>query len=158
MNTIELAKLLEKNERLFGDLYRECARLFPNHSGEFLSLAREEDHHSQLFQKIITAIEISPDKWKIGKVSVQTVEVLQKQIEETLLEIRSAKVAPRYAITVLRSYEQGLSERKLDRLLLTDDSDFKESIEIICKGFDQHLKRLQDLEIKIFPLDRKNEK
>jgi hypothetical protein len=147
----QLVELLRQNELLFAELYRECARLFPDYKIEFEEFVSEENAHAAVFAKIAEDIRLHPDNWRMGKVSIKTVEIVQNQINEALAEIRSGRVAPRYAITALRNFEQGMGERAAEKLIETSSEYLKNEVAGIRSGFTGHLQRLQQLERKIFP-------
>ncbi|NCB39380.1 MAG: hypothetical protein EOM80_11490 [Erysipelotrichia bacterium] len=151
MEIQNLVELLRTNELLIADIYRECEKLFPAFKDDFAVFVREEEAHAELFTKITEDFKAGNSQWQKGKVSLITIEIVQKQLKEVLAEIRSGKVAPRYAITALRSFEQGMSERSIEKLITTDSEVFKQATAEINKGFVTHLTRLQELEIKIFP-------
>lgn len=150
MELTNIAVILKQNELLFAELYRECARLFPDYAREFESIALEEEGHAEIIASIIEEISNHPENWRPGRVSLQTLQLIQKQIQTTLEEIRSGKCAARYAITSLRSYEQSMSERSVEKILDTDVPEYKNLLSLISEGFDLHLRQLQDLERKIF--------
>lgn len=157
MEITNLVELLQANELLFADMYRECIRLFPAFSDEFAVFVREEEAHAALFARIAVDMQTNHGQWRPGKVSIRTLEVVQQQIKDALAEIRSGKVAPRYAITALRNFEQSMSERAVDKILETDSPIFKREVECIRDGFVGHLTRLQELEKKIFPRSAKED-
>ncbi len=155
MEINRLVELLHQNELLFAEMYSECARLFPANKEEFEEFVRDEKAHAAVFSRIAEDIRLHPENWRMGKISVQTIEIVQKQIKEALGEIRSGNTAPRYAITVLRNFEQGMGERAAERLLETDSAKHKSEVSHIRDGFTGHLQKLQELERKIFPLSSK---
>lgn len=157
MEIRRLVELLHQNELLFAEMYRECARLFPEYRDDFDVFVREEQMHANIFARVASDIASSPENWRIGRVSVRTLEIVQQQINEALAEIRSGKVAPRYAITALRNFEQSMGERAAEKLIETDSEYLKAEIACIRNGFTDHLTRLQELERKIFPISRKEE-
>ncbi|MBU1106606.1 MAG: hypothetical protein KKB51_08080 [Candidatus Riflebacteria bacterium] len=150
MELANIAVVMKQNELLFAQLYQECARLFPDFKKEFETLAAEEEGHAAILDSIIEEIADRPENWRPGKVSLQTLRIIQEQIQDTLLEVKTGQCAPRYAITALRSYEQSMSERSVEKVLETDVPDFQDRLALVTQGFDTHLKCLQDLERKIF--------
>lgn len=146
-----LAGLLQENELLIADMYRECARFFPDFKDEFMVFVDEEESHARMFARMKEDMELNPGQWRPGRMSVRTLEIVQQQIKHALDEIRSGHVAPRYAITALRNFEQGMSERAADKIFETDSPVFRQEIEGVRDGFVGHLTRLQELEMKIFP-------
>ena len=155
MEISRFVELLRQNELLFADMYRECARLFPLFKSDFEVFVSEEEAHATVFARIADDISANPQNWRPGKVSLKTIEIVQQQINEALAEIRSGKVAPRYAITMLRNFEQGMGERAAEKLLETDSEHLKSQVAGIRNGFTAHLARLQELERKIFPAGSK---
>ncbi len=155
MEISRFVELLRQNELLFADMYRECARLFPLFKSDFEVFVGEEEAHATVFARIADDIAANPQNWRPGKVSLKTIEIVQQQINEALAEIRSGKVAPRYAITMLRNFEQGMGERAAEKLLETDSEHLKSQVAGIRNGFTAHLARLQELERKIFPAGSK---
>lgn len=151
MEISRFVELLRQNELLFADMYRECARLFPAFKSEFEVFVREEEAHASVFARIADDIAANPQNWRQGKVSIKTIEVIQQQVKEALAEIRSGQVAPRYAITRLRNFEQGMGERAAEQLIETDSKTLKSQVAGIRNSFTGHLTRLQELERKIFP-------
>ncbi|EKD82335.1 MAG: hypothetical protein ACD_39C01353G0003 [uncultured bacterium] len=150
MEIANIAVVLKQNELLFADLYRECVKLFPDYAKEFETLALEEEGHAAIVDSVIEEISDHPENWRPGKVSLQTLRFVQQQIRNTLKEIRTGQCAPRYAITALRSYEQGMCERSVEKVLETDVPEFKHLLSLIAEGFSTHLRCLQELERKIF--------
>lgn len=150
MELANIAIILKQNELLFAELYRECVRLFPDYAKDFESLALEEEGHAAIIDSIIEEISEHPENWRPGKVSLQTLQLIHGQARATLADIRSGNCAARYAITSLRSYEQGMSERSVENVLATDVPEYKQLLGLISEGFVLHLKYLQDLERRIF--------
>jgi len=157
MEVKKIVELLCQNESLFAEIYRECARLFPDFKDEFESFASEEQVHADMFARMLGDIGQSPEKWRLGKVSVRTIEIVNQQAKEALAEIRGGRTAPRYAITVMRSFEQGMGERSSEKLFETDNELFKSEVASVRNSFTGHLSRLQELERKIFPRSAKEE-
>lgn len=150
MELTNIAVTLKQNELIFAEFYRECAKLFPDYASSFESIALEEEGHAAIIDSIIEEISNHPERWRQGKVSLQTLQLIQKQMKTNLEEVRSGKCAARYAITSLRSYEQSMSERSVEKILDTDVPEYKILLSLISEGFDLHLKSLQDLERRIF--------
>ena len=157
MEIKKIVELLCQNELLFAEIYRECARLFPDFKDDFESFAREEQEHSDMFARMLDDIGKNPGNWRLGKVSVLTIEIVNQQAKEALAEIRGGHTAPRYAITVMRSFEQGMGERSSEKLFETDNELFKSEVAVIRNSFTGHLSRLQELERKIFPRSSREE-
>ncbi len=153
METLAIADLLRENELAVASLYRECARLFPQVAADFSLLAEEEEFHASLFGRVMKQIETCPESWKTSKITRQTVEVLHKYLQQTLEEVISGKVAPRYALTALKSFELGMTEKRVGSMLVCLAVDCDEDISLIDQGFDRHLKKLFELETKIFGKD-----
>lgn len=150
MEIASIAVVLKQNELLFADMYRECARLFPDYAKEFAALALEEEGHAAIVDSVIDEISDHPESWRQGKVTLQTLRFIQNQIKNTLKEIRLGECAPHYAITALRSYEQSMCERSAEKVLDTDVPEFKNLLALIAEGFETHLNCLKELERKIF--------
>lgn len=145
-----LAGLLRMNELAAASLYRECARLFPDFAAEFEHLACEEDFHAAVLQGVAVEINENPQNWREGKVSCRTVQLLNDNLQQALQELRSGKVNPRYGITVLRSFEQSMSERAVSGMLINDSAGLVNDLRVIDEGFSQHLTSLCELEKRIF--------
>ncbi len=145
-----LAGLLRRNELAAASLYRECARLFPDFAEEFEHLACEEDFHAAVLQGVAGEIDENPQNWREGKVSCRTIQVLNDHLQQTLQELRSGKVDPRYGITVLRSFEQSMSERAVAEMLINESAVLANDLRVIDDGFSQHLTCLRELEKRIF--------
>lgn len=150
MELAAVADLLRTNELLVSRLYLECARLFPEYGVEFSVLAREEEFHASVLTDIIREISADPGLWRLGKISGQTILLLQSNLKQALEDLITGKVAPRYGITVLRSFELGMSERMVGNVLINENPEALKQLSIIDNGFSDHLKRLQDLEKRIF--------
>jgi len=150
MEIVNIAMVLKQNELLFAQLYQECVRLFPDFKNEFEMLVAEEEGHAAIIDNIIKEITDKPENWRPGKVSLRTITVIQEQIQATLAEVKSDQCAPRYVITALRSYEQSMSERAVEKVLDTDVPEFKLQLCLVAEGFTNHLNCLQELEKKIF--------
>jgi len=157
MEILKIVELLHQNELLIADLYRECARLFPDFKNDFEDFVAEEEAHAGVFARILDDIADFPQNWQPGKISVRTLEVVQQQIKEALAEVRDGRAAPRYAITALRNFEQGMGERAAEKLIETASEHFRYEVACIRNGFVNHLDRLQKLEKKIFPGSNKDE-
>ncbi len=151
MEIRKIAQALKENEELLGAFYRVCVKLFPQAATEFERLAVEEDGHAHLFGKVLAEMDRRPDQWKIGKISLTTLTLINAQIRRAVEEASSGKSAPRYALTFLRSVENSLSERHLEKALLTENQEFSGYLQQVNGAFAEHLKRLDDLERKLFP-------
>ncbi|HAE39709.1 MAG TPA: hypothetical protein DCG57_13910 [Candidatus Riflebacteria bacterium] len=150
MEIASIAVVLKQNELLFADMYRECVRLFPDYAREFEALALEEEGHAAIIDSVIEEISEHPENWRQGKVTLQTLRFIQNQIKATLKEIRQGQCDPHYAITALRSYEQSMCERSVEKALESDVAEFKHLLSLVAEGFATHLRCLQELEHKIF--------
>lgn len=150
MDLTTLANLLRSNELIVAALYRECAVLFPAFADDFVKLASEEEFHASLLTNVVAEISLNPQSWRAGKISIQTVNVLHEHLLQVLNELRSGKVDPRYGITMLRSFEQSMSERSVATMLIDISGNSDNNLQIIDDAFSSHSKRLQDLESKIF--------
>ncbi|PKL49227.1 MAG: hypothetical protein CVV42_06785 [Candidatus Riflebacteria bacterium HGW-Riflebacteria-2] len=150
MELANIAVVLKQNELLVAELYRECKKLFPDYSKDFESLALEEEGHAAIIDSIIEDIADKPEEWKPGKVSLQTLRVIQAQLKKTLSEVRSGEFAPHYALTALRSFEQSMCERSVERTLVTEVPEFQHLLGLFAEGFVTHNRFLQELEKKIF--------
>ncbi|HNV69931.1 MAG TPA: hypothetical protein PKO06_09550 [Candidatus Ozemobacteraceae bacterium] len=151
METRKIALALKENEELLASFYRVCIKLFPSAATEFERLAMEEDGHAQLFAKVIVDIDRHPDAWRPGKISLTTLTLIGAQIRRAMEEAVSGASAPRYALTFLRSAENSLGERHLEQALLTDNQEMSGYLQHVNGAFSQHLKRLDELERKLFP-------
>ncbi|HNX75877.1 MAG TPA: hypothetical protein PLM07_02850 [Candidatus Rifleibacterium sp.] len=156
MEIKRFVEVLRQNELLFADMYRECVRLFPAHKEDFEVFVREEEAHACVFARIAADLAAHPANWRMGKVSLRAIEVVQQQIKDALVEIRSGNSAPRYAITMLRNFEQGMGERASEKVLETDSESLQKEVAAIRDGFTGHLTRLQQLEREIFPASDKD--
>lgn len=150
MELTVLTGLLRRNELAAASLYRECARLFPDFSAEFERLACEEDFHAAVLHGVAGEIDKNPQLWRAGKVSCQTLQLLNDHLQQALQDLRSGRVNPRYGITVLRSFEQSMSERAVSEMLINDTAGFATDLRVIDDGFSQHLTLLRELEKRIF--------
>jgi len=151
MELANIAVVLKQNELLVAELYRVCKKLFPDYSREFETLALEEEGHAAIIDSLIEEIAEKPEEWSPGKVSLQTLRLIQDQLKNTLAEVRSGSCSSRYALTALRSFEQSMCERSAERALVTEVPEYKHLLALFAEGFDNHLRCLQDLEKKIFP-------
>lgn len=143
--------VLKQNEELFAALYREGSRLFPDAAEEFERIAREEEGHASLFANIQSDLAAHPDRWRLGRITLETCEGMQTRIKTVLEEVRQGKAAPRYLLTSLASLEQSMVERALHKIIETDEPRLADALRHISQGFTDHFKRLQDLEARLFP-------
>lgn len=150
MELANLAVVLKQNELLVADLYHECARLFPNYSQKFEELAQEEEGHAAIIDSVIDDIVENPQNWRPGKVSLQTLRIIQQQLKDQLTEVKSGACSSRYALTFLRSFEQGMTERSVEKVLETDEPRCQNLMSVFSEGFSMHNSCLQELEKKIF--------
>lgn len=157
MEAAVIANLLRKNELLVARLYLECARLFPDFSDDFKRLASEEEFHAAVFNDIMADIATSPGNWKVEKISALTVDILHQHLTAAINDVVSGKAAPRYAITILKSFEQGMTERAVSRILICSDSNQSGNLAIIDDSFKEHYMRLLNIEKRIFGDDRSDE-
>ncbi|NLI77802.1 MAG: hypothetical protein GX442_15370 [Candidatus Riflebacteria bacterium] len=143
--------VLKQNEELFAALYREGGRLFPALAEEFERIAREEESHASLFAGIQSDLAAHPDRWRQGRITLETCEGMQMRIKAVLEEVRQGKVAPRFLLTSLASLEQSMVERSLHKIIETDEPRLADALRHISQGFTEHFRRLQDLEARLFP-------
>jgi len=61
MEILKIVELLHQNELLIADLYRECARLFPDFKDDFEDFVAEEEAHAGVFARISMTSPISPE-------------------------------------------------------------------------------------------------
>lgn len=146
MEVLEVARIIQQNELLMAQLYAECARLFPAHADEFRNLELEEIGHAHLVDEIIKDIQASPDSWALGSISLLTIRLISKQLQENIEEIRQGKVSARYAITYALSTELSLSEKDFGNALKNTDGKFKVPMQTLACGFNGHYQRLKKLE------------
>jgi len=150
MESALIASLLQKNELVVARLYSECARLFPKFCRDFEQLATEEEFHAAVFSDIIVEIESAPGDWQVNKISSKTAELLNRHLNEALEEIAGGHVAPRYALTVLKSFEQSMTEMAAAKILVYSGQKSGINLTVIDDSFPGHYKRLIDLEKQIF--------
>ncbi len=146
MEILEIARTIKQNELLMAQLYAECARLFPEHADEFRNLELEEIGHAHLVEEIIEDIENEPQSWVPGSMSLATIKLISKQIQENLEDIRQGKVSARYAITYALSTELSLSEKDFGNVLKNIDGKFQVPMQTLACGFKGHYQRLKKLE------------
>lgn len=150
MEAAVIARLLRKNELEVARLYLECARLFPGFGGDFEKLAAEEEFHAAVLSGILSEIETSPGDWQVDKVTSQTLELLNRNLCEALENVATGRVAPRYALTVLKSFEQSMTEMVVSKILVCSMQNQSGALSVIDDSFSGHYKRLTDLERIIF--------
>lgn len=150
MEAAVIARLLRKNELLVAGLYLECARLFPQCRSDFEKLSAEEEFHAAVLSDVISSIEAFPGDWHVNKVTSQTLELLNHNLGEALENIAAGRSASRYAITVLKSFEQSMTEMAVSKILISSMNKQSEILSVIDDSFSGHYKRLVDLERKIF--------
>lgn len=123
---LELIDAFASNELALASYYELCAEKFPEDREQWKRLMVEEEMHAQVFRKIRRSVEEAPDKWKMGRFAIQTVNLICKSVKDKTEELRRGTINTKYAINFIVDVEQSLIESNISKALETEVEEFKQ--------------------------------
>ncbi|PKL43408.1 MAG: hypothetical protein CVV41_10135 [Candidatus Riflebacteria bacterium HGW-Riflebacteria-1] len=122
---LDLIDAFTANELALAGYYELCAEKFPQESEQWKRLMAEEEMHAQVFRKIRKSVEEKPEMWKIGRFTIQTVNLICKSVKDKTEELKRGSINPKYAINFIADVEQSLIEGNISKSLDTEVEEFR---------------------------------
>ncbi|HOD42922.1 MAG TPA: hypothetical protein PKW98_21150 [Candidatus Wallbacteria bacterium] len=140
-----LLDLFIENELLFAEYYGECARIFPEKSHNFDTLARHEKIHAAIFEKIKRSVIENPDKWSKGDFHISVLKIVVEDVKEKISQLKEGKLKKDFIISYAADLEKSLIEKNFFRALKTSIKEFEIFFEKLQNETANHQKLLEGL-------------
>jgi hemoglobin-like flavoprotein len=148
----EIKKIVDiyiENKSSLSQYYSLCIGVFPELAPQFSVLSEAKRDQAELFIKIKTSVEQSPQKWAMGSFDFRILRFISDQIK-TNLEYMLGESPNSWKIqSFINDIENSLAETEYYRALKTDIPEFEKLFDKTMKSATAHRKALADILQKI---------
>lgn len=133
-------------ELAIGDLYGQCAHVFPDKADFWLALKKEEEGHARHIAEMIGIIYDRPQAFELGlPIRKEAVETFSAGVRETLAKMKGGQLGKDRILIVLKDIERGLIESKYFDVLKSENGSFNQFLTKIRRETFAHRARLEAL-------------
>jgi hemoglobin-like flavoprotein len=148
----EIKKIVDiyiENKSSLSQYYSLCIGVFPELAPQFSVLSEGKKDQAELFIKIKTSVEQSPQKWAMGSFDFRILQFISDQIKTNLEYMLSESPNSWKIQSFINDIENSLAETEFYRALKTDIPEFEKLFAKMREDTTAHRKVLADVLQKI---------
>jgi hypothetical protein len=142
---LEALRTLIRLELAVGELYKACARRWPEEEAMWLEVAHQESAHARTIERMMSLISRNPAQFVPAKtIRTAAINTIIAGIESTMDQVRSGRLVKRNAHAIAVDIENSVMERKLYEMITTTDHEFLQLCQEIMDQTKAHKERFEN--------------